>query len=113
MSALSDEARRLLIGELDFQQFTSNTITDAVVLEAEVSAVREPGYGIDRIEVEEGVACFGAPVRDHLGLPVAAISVAGPADRILLREGEIDPLVAETALAVSRRLGYVDPLSRL
>lgn len=112
LSALSEEARRLLIGELDFRRFTANTITDAAVLETDVLAVRDRGYGIDRIEVEEGVACFGAPVRDHLGLPVAAISVAGPADRILPREGELGPMVAETALAISRRLGYVDPSSR-
>ena len=42
----------------------------------------------------------------------AAISVAGPADRILPREGEVGPLVVETALAISRRLGYVDSSSR-
>lgn len=112
MSALSDEARRVLVGEFDFERFTANTITDAAVLEAEVLATRERGYGIDRVEVEEGVACFGAPVCDYLGLPVAAISVAGPADRILPREGEIGPLVVETALAISRRLGYVDSSSR-
>jgi IclR family transcriptional regulator, acetate operon repressor len=108
MSALSDGARRTLISELDLRRFTANTITDAAALEAEVLATRERGYGVDRVEVEEGVACFGAPVRDHRGLPVAAISVAGPAERILPREGEVGPLVAETALEISRRLGYVD-----
>jgi DNA-binding IclR family transcriptional regulator len=108
MSALSDEARRALISKLDLRRFTANTITDAAALEAEVLATKERGYGVDRIEVEEGVACFGAPVRDHAGLPVAAISVAGPADRILPREGEVGPLVAETALEISRRLGYTD-----
>jgi DNA-binding IclR family transcriptional regulator len=112
LSALSAEARRALIGELDFQRFTANTITDAAALEAEVLATRERGYGIDRVEVEEGVACFGAPVCDHLGLPVAAISVAGPADRVLPREDEIGSLVVDTALAISRRLGYVDSSSR-
>ncbi len=112
MSALTNEARRTLVEELDLQRLTTNTITDAAVLEAEVLATRERGYGIDRVEVEEGVACLGAPICDHLGLPVAAISVAGPADRILPREGEIGSLVAETALAISRRLGYVDSSSR-
>jgi DNA-binding IclR family transcriptional regulator len=67
LSALSIEARRALIGELDFRQFTANTITDAAALEAEVLVTRERGYGIDRVEIEEGVACFGAPVCDHLG----------------------------------------------
>ena len=108
LSALSAEARRVLISELAFQRFTANTITNAAALETEVLATRERGYGIDRVEIEEGVACFGAPVCDHLGSPVAAISVAGPADRVLPREDEIGPLVVETALAISRRLGYVD-----
>ncbi|MCA1730904.1 MAG: IclR family transcriptional regulator [Actinobacteria bacterium] len=112
MSTLSDEARRGLIDELELQRFTANTIMDAAVLEVEVAATRKRGYGIDMVEVEEGVACLGAPIRDHMGLPVAAIRVAGPADRILPREGEIGSLVVETALAISRRLGYVDPLSR-
>ncbi len=112
MFALSDKARRVLIGELDLQRFTVNTITDAAVLEAEVAATRERGYGIDRVEAEGDVACLGAPIRDPLALPDAAISVDGPADRISLREGEIGPLVAETALAISRRLGHVDSSSR-
>ena len=112
LSALSAEARRVLVGELDFKRFTANTITESAALEGEVLATRERGYGIDRVEIEEGVACFGAPVCDHLGSPVAAISVAGPADRMLPREAEIGPLVVETALAISRRLGYVDSSSR-
>jgi len=109
--ALSDKARRALIGELDLQLFTANTTTGAAVFEAEISATRECGCGVHRVEVEEGMACLGAPICGHLGLPVAAISAAGPVDRISLREGEIGPQVAETALAISRRLGYIDSSS--
>ena len=112
MSALPNEERRLLIGELGLRRYTSNTITDGAVLEAEVLETRDRGYAVDRVEVEEGVACFGAPVRDHRRLPVASISVAGPAERILPKEEMIGPLVAKVASMISRRLGYAEQLDQ-
>ncbi len=41
-----------------------------------------------------------------------AIKAAWHAGRILPKESEVGPLVAETALAISWRLGYVDSSSR-
>lgn len=107
MSALPDDVRRSLVGRLDLRRLTDNTITDAPALEAELARTRERGYAVDNVEVEEGVACFAAPVLDYRGLPVAAISVAGPADRILSKGEKLGPLVAETAGVLSRRLGHV------
>ncbi len=109
MSALPDDARRSLVGRLDLKRFTANTITDAAALGRELTLTEERGYAIDNVEGEEGVACYAAPVLDHRRLPVAAISVAGPAGRTLPAEGRIGPLVVETASAISRRLGYVRP----
>lgn len=106
MSALPPEERRALIERLDLRKFTPRTLTDPAVLEAEVRAAGERGYAIDEVEVEEGVACVGAPVLDHAGLPVAAISVAGPAERVLPKVAEAGRLVSETAASISRRLGY-------
>ena len=37
---------------------------------------------------------------------VAAISVTGPADRVRARADQLGPLVADTAAAISRRLGH-------
>ena len=111
-SALPDGPRNFLLSRLDLRAFTPNTPTDPVALEAELLLTRERGYAIDNFEGEEGVACFAAPVLDCRGLPVAAISVAGPCDRILPRGEKIGPLVAETAFALSRRLGHVQPTPR-
>jgi IclR family acetate operon transcriptional repressor len=109
ISALPDDVRPSFIRGLRLRRLTDNTITDAGTLEAEISATKERGYAVDRVEVEEGVACFGAALCDYRGLPVAAISVAGPAERLLPKEDKVGPLVAKTALAISRRLGYVEP----
>jgi IclR family acetate operon transcriptional repressor len=110
MSALSEDERRSLVRKLDMRRFTANTVTDVSALEEELLLTRERGYAIDNIEVEQGVACFAAPVLDYRGRPVASISVAGPADRVLSKGEKLGPLVAKAASALSRRLGYVESL---
>ena len=67
---------------LELTRFTARTITDPTVLEAELGRIRARGYAIDQEEVEDGVYCLGAAVRDHRQLPVAAIDEA-ELDRIL------------------------------
>lgn len=107
MSALPEEDRKSLIGQLDLVKFTANTIIDPVQLEAELSVSLARGYAFDDVEAEEGVSCLAAPVRDYSGLPVAAISVSGPTDRIVRKYDEIGLHVADTAQTLSRRLGFV------
>jgi len=107
LSALPDEDRKQVIGRLDLVQFTKNTITDPNRLEANLIESLARGYAFDDVEGEEGVSCLAAPVRDLSGLPVAAISVSGPTERIVTRYTEVGTRVAEVATALSRRLGYV------
>ena len=83
-------------------------ITEADALEEDLALTSERGYAVDNVEVEEGVACFAAPVFDYRAVPVAAISVAGPAERVIPKGEELGRLVAETASEVSSRLGYVE-----
>ncbi len=109
LSALPQDARAALVAGLDLRPFTENTITDPAALLAELTATAERGFAVDDVEGEPGVACFAAPVRDHRGLPVAAISVAGPAARVLPARAEAAPAVRQTALDLSRRLGFRDP----
>ena len=111
-SALPAEARRSLVGRLQMRRFMPNTITDPAALEKEIALTAERGYAIDNVEIEEGVACVGAPVLDFRGLPVAAISVAGPADRVAPQTERLGPIVAETASRISRRLGYLGAAGR-
>jgi IclR family acetate operon transcriptional repressor len=94
------------LARLDLARFTADTITDPAALAAELDRVRARGWSTDREEVEEGVYCLGAAVRDHGPMPVAAISVAGPAYRVRAKADRVGALVAETAAAISRRLGH-------
>jgi DNA-binding IclR family transcriptional regulator len=85
---------------------TPRTITDLAALEADLKDVRARGYSIDDEEIEEGLRCIAAPVRDHSGRVVAAVSIAGPAsrlpDRELARQGAV---VLAGARAISTALG--------
>jgi len=90
-----------------FEGFTATTITTRDALLVHLNETRALGYAIDDVENEEGIRCVGAPVFDHTGSVIAAISVAGPATRITLeRLEELGRVTQQAALAVSERLGY-------
>ncbi len=86
---------------------TPKTITTAKALKAELGTIRIRGYAIDDEENEEGARCVGAAVRNHLGRPVAAISVSGPAFRVSRAKIPlIVRAVVSAALELSADLGY-------
>lgn len=92
--------------------FTPRTITRMGDLLRELEKVRQTGFAVDDEEHEVGVVCVAAPVSDSRRV-VAAISVAGPADRI--REENRDSQLTEQVLAaaaeVSAKLGRVAAVS--
>lgn len=92
-----------------FKALTPHTITSAKRLRKELRAIRERGYGLDEQEHEIGVRCIAAPVRNHAGQVVAAISAAGPADRMprALVGSDMASAVVATARAISTDLGAV------
>jgi DNA-binding IclR family transcriptional regulator len=105
--AMSESERRVLLGRLQLKRYTPATITSLAALERDLGESRQRGYTIDRSEFEATLACCAAPVFDHRGLPVAAISVSGPAERVSPQFERIGGLVASTARAISARLGHV------
>ena len=52
-----------------------------------LAEVRRRGWAQSAAEREPGVASVSAPVRDHRGTVIAAVSVSGPVDRIGRRPG--------------------------
>jgi len=104
LSALpEDEFERSLAG-LALVRYNDHTITDPDDFRAEIAATRERGWAIDNEEHEEGVVCFGAPIVDHLGYPLASISVAGPRERILRNRDRIIEQLTHVAARVSQRI---------
>jgi DNA-binding IclR family transcriptional regulator len=93
-----------------FPALTPRTITSAKRLLRELRVIRDRGYSIDDEEREKGVRCLAAPVRNHNGDVVAAVSVAGPVDRLPqdLIGSDIAAAVVAAARTISIDLGAVD-----
>jgi DNA-binding IclR family transcriptional regulator len=106
LAALPTEEADAIVDQLDLVALTDNTITQRSRLRAELDETRARGYAIDDGENEADVMCFGAAIRDDRGRPLCAISVAGPRKRMSEKHDLIPARVAETALSVSRRLGF-------
>ncbi|MGN9841961.1 IclR family transcriptional regulator [Nonomuraea sp. H19] len=111
LAALPIDEVDALIDRLDLTPQTPTTVTDPGRLRAELDETRARGYSIDNSENEPDVMCFGAAIRDERGMPICAISVAGPRERMLGKKDVVPHRVSEVALAISRRLGFVGPVN--
>jgi DNA-binding IclR family transcriptional regulator len=83
---------------------TRNSITHIAALERELDRIQQQGWATDNEEVEIGVRCVAAGVRDDAGHLVAALSLSTPADRMKPQWG---PLIKETGERISRAIGHV------
>lgn len=106
LAFLSDtELTKTLIG-WDLQKLTPHTITDHKKLRAALRQVRDRGYSENWNESEIGVVSIGAPIHGRDGRVVAALSIAGPFERLEPYRREFAHATMETAAKASRRLGY-------
>lgn len=95
------------IAETPLRPFTKRTLVTAAELKANLRQVVAQGYAIDDQEREDGVRCVAAPVRDHRGRAIAAISIAGPTMRVTKeRVAELADYVIRAANEISAKLGY-------
>jgi DNA-binding IclR family transcriptional regulator len=86
---------------------TGRTITSVDQFRRELEVVRVRGYSIDDEENETGARCIGAPIFDHTGECVGAISVSGPTIRMTEdRVIEIVPAIQNAAATISELLGF-------
>jgi len=98
-----------MIKQIKLKPFTVNTISSKTKLMDELKKVRKQGYAFDFTESEQGVECIAAPIRNHLGNIVAALSISGPQRKINTpREKEFVSSVVKAAVLVSSKLGYVE-----
>jgi IclR family transcriptional regulator, KDG regulon repressor len=106
-----EEAVRAWAMKQSFSRLTPNTITSAKALMSELREIRLRGYATDDEEREHGVRCIAAPIIDHTGEVVAAISVAGPSERMpqQLVGSDVANQVLAAAAAISQRIGWQLP----
>ncbi len=86
---------------------TELTITDPRLLRRALAEIRERGVCVTRGDLETGACSIAAPIRNHNGVVVAAISAAGPEARFGPPDvPRIVDAVKSAAAEISRRMGY-------
>jgi DNA-binding IclR family transcriptional regulator len=86
--------------ENNLEQVTPSTVTDIEQLRRQISEIRRRGYALSFGERQPGAGSVAAPVFDYQNLPIAVVSVCGPAERLAQ---EVD-LCAAALLDVTRRI---------
>ncbi len=97
---LANLDRRVLLSFLtnkSLTRFTPTTLAEPAALIRHLDLVRQQGYAVDQGEHEPDVRCVAAPIYDHTGIVVAAISISGPSARM-------DPVESNTRLIERTRL---------
>jgi DNA-binding IclR family transcriptional regulator len=102
-----------IINETKLKPFTKSTITSKRRLMEELKEVRNRGYALDRREYERDVECIGAPIRNHLGNAIAAVSISGPQRKINTpAERQFIDQVMKAAASISSKMGYMEMTQR-
>jgi IclR family transcriptional regulator, acetate operon repressor len=106
LSQLPEATVREIAARVGMPGRTPRTITNVKRLLVELTDSRQRGYAVDDEEDSVGVFCVGAPVIDHRGACVGAISVTD----VRLSSGgdsvpQIAAVVVQRALALSALLG--------
>jgi len=86
---------------------TPNTITTPEALKQELEQVRAQGYAYDQEEAVEELCCVAAPIRDHTGEVVTAMSLSVPAYRFQQHHVQYRLAIVGAARQVSEQLGYI------
>jgi IclR family acetate operon transcriptional repressor len=104
LAFLPDEVAKKVI-EPGMQQFTPRTIQSPDAFYKDLYQTRERGFSISEQEYEEGINAVASPILDPTGQPIAAITAAGPAYRLLREQMiEIGPDIVATAQEIAQAL---------
>ncbi|SDT46306.1 IclR family transcriptional regulator [Actinoplanes derwentensis] len=99
--------RESVLGQ-PLERFTVATVTGAAELAAELDRARSTGWAFTAEEYEVGLNAIAAPIRGADGSVVAALSVSGPAYRLIRAAfPEVAKQVLAAADEVSNRMGWV------
>ncbi|HKK02144.1 MAG TPA: IclR family transcriptional regulator [Desulfuromonadales bacterium] len=92
----------------ELKGYTPSTITDREQLKESLKQIAETGYAFDDEELDLGVRCVAAPIRDYTRRIVGAVSLSGPSMRFSNEriEQELVPLVLRASEELSTRLGF-------
>lgn len=108
LAYMTDEELDHYIPGKELKRYTPNTIVDRDEFKKHLATIAEQGYAVDNEELDVGVRCVGAPIRDYTRRIIGAVSISGPSMRFTDErvEKELIPLVVRAGEEISTKLGY-------
>ncbi len=100
---LPPERLDVVLANLSFERRMPKTVASAADLRLQLAVVRRRGWALDDEEQAPNCRCIAAPIRDHDGVVVAAISAVGTLEQV--EDGLIEMLaghVIDAAKAISQ-----------
>jgi DNA-binding IclR family transcriptional regulator len=82
LAFLSNTQLEEYLQAIELTPFTPNTVISKEKLKEELMHIKENGYSIDDEELSVGLRCVGAPLFNHSGKALYAISISGPSIRM-------------------------------
>ncbi len=102
LAQLPQPELRLLLPDEQLERITAASIGSRAELEAELSAIRERGYALNREESEEGVASVAVPIPTRAPGLRLALNAAAPQHRL---DDSLHASVAAALIKAAREIG--------
>lgn len=106
LTFLPEDRKQEILRTIELHPITPKTITKKENLLKQFEEFFKQGYSIDDEENEEGLYCLAAPIFNVDHMMEAAISVAGPKDRMLRQKENIIEKLLEAASKISKHIGF-------
>lgn len=100
LAGLSEPTLDMLLPTRRLTGRTGHTIQTVAQLKEQLALVRKHGFALDDEELEVGLRCVAAPIVDHSGRVVAALTIAGASSRLTM--ARIDTYVAQVKACATR-----------
>lgn len=107
LAYLPEDKRKELLATTKLRKFTPNTIIDMEKLKEELKEIRKQGFAVSLEERVAFGAAVSAPIRNHTGDIISALSIQGPVMRFGPQKVALySVLVRDVANKVSREQRY-------
>lgn len=105
ISFVDEDKLKAILDNTKFDKLTEHTLDSREELLKQIETIRKNGYAVDIKENEVMRICYGAPIFDATGKPIAAISFSDM-KKDHMSDEEFGKVVRECALNISHELGY-------
>lgn len=107
MAELTEEEVQNIWNKSDIKKYTDNTIVEFSKLKENLKDIKSKGYTLDNQEVEMGIICVGAVIKDYKSKICGAVSVSGSTINFNEQKvSNISNLILKYSKKISEELGY-------